>query len=125
MAGRRQQRLAEAVKQAASKVILFELQDPRVKFVTVTKVEVSGDLQYAKIYVSVLGDDADQKTVMDGINHARGYIQRQIASSLRLRHSPIVSFRLDDSVKKSIRISRLIEEAVGDAPAEGMADENG
>ncbi len=112
MPSRRMERLAEAVKQEVSKIILFELKDPRVSFITVTKAEITPDLKRAKIYVSILGDDAIQKKTLIGLEHAKGFIQSAVGSRLQIRYTPLLTFCLDETIKKSAHISRLIDEAV-------------
>jgi ribosome-binding factor A len=106
-------RVAEAIREVASSTILFELRDPRVKNVTVTRAEVSGDLQHAKVYVSVMGSEREQQLCMHGLKHAAGFIQAKLADRLQTRYTPLVSFILDPGVKNSIEISRLIQEALG------------
>lgn len=118
-------RVAEVVREVASETILFELRDPRVKGVTVTRAEVSGDLQHAKIYVSVMGTDKEQQLTMHGLRHAAGFIQSKLASRLQTRFTPVVKFVLDEGVKKSIEMTRLINEALAETvhPVEaGSAD---
>src|SRR5438067_1351768 len=105
-------RVAEVIREVASETILFELRDPRVKGVTVTRTEVAGDLQHAKIYVSIMGTPQEQKLCMNGLAHAAGFIQSKLASRLKTRFTPILTFVLDEGVKKSIEISRLINEAL-------------
>jgi ribosome-binding factor A len=108
-------RVAEAIREVASETILFELQDPRVKGVTVTRAEVSGDLQHAKVYVSVMGSAAEQKLCMHGLRHAAGYIQSKLARRLQTRFTPVVEFVLDQGVKRSIEMTRLINEALAES----------
>jgi ribosome-binding factor A len=127
-------RVSEAIREVASETILFELRDPRVKNVTVTRAEVSGDLQHAKVYVSVMGTPREQELCMHGLKHATGYIQGKLGNRLQTRFTPMLTFVLDQGVKQSIEITRLINEALGQtAPkaeaatesneAEGPADE--
>ena len=107
-------------------LFLFELRDPRVKGVTVTRTEVSGDLQHAKVYVSVLGTAAEQKLCMHGLRHAAGFIQSKLASRLQTRFTPVIKFVLDEGVKKSIEVCRLINEALAQSrPKEAGADDSG
>jgi ribosome-binding factor A len=111
-------RVAEAVREVASETILFELRDPRVKGVTVTRAEVSGDLQHAKVFVSVMGSGREQQLCLYGLKHASGYIQSKLAKRLQTRFTPVIQFVLDEGVKKSIEMTRLINEALGQiAPA--------
>ena len=124
-------RVSEAIREVASETILFELRDPRVKGVTVTRTEVSGDLQHAKVYVSVMGTPSEEQLCMHGLRHAAGFIQSKLASRLKTRFTPVITFVLDLGVKKSIEVSRLINEALaqsrprdaGDS-AEGTAEEH-
>jgi ribosome-binding factor A len=105
-------RVAEVIREVASETILFELRDPRVKGVTVTRSEVSGDLQHAKVFVSIMGTPQEQGQCMDGLRHAAGYVQGKLASRLKTRFTPVINFVLDEGVKKSIEITRLINEAL-------------
>jgi ribosome-binding factor A len=121
-------RVSEAVREVASETILFELRDPRVKNVTVTRAEVSGDLQHAKVFVSVMGSPKEQQLCMHGLRHASGFIQSKLAGRLQTRFTPVIQFVLDQGVKKSIEMTRLINEALGRTandtePADGMAEE--
>lgn len=120
-------RVAEAIREVASSTILFELRDPRVKNVTVTRAEVSGDLQHAKIFVSVMGSEREQQLCMHGLKHAAGFVQAKLADRLQTRYTPMVAFVLDPGVKNSIEVSRLIQEALGkpDPAAEAGAEMEG
>jgi len=106
-------RVAEAIREVASETILFELRDPRVKKVTVTRAEVSGDLQHAKVYVSLMGTEREQQLTMHGLRHAAGFIQSKLADRLQTRFTPVLQFILDEGVKRSIEMTRLINEALG------------
>jgi ribosome-binding factor A len=108
----RKARVAEAIREVASETILFELRDPRVKRVTVTRAEVSGDLQHAKIYVSIMGTEKEQKLTMHGLRAASGYVQSKLAARLQTRFTPVITFVLDEGVKKSLEMTRLINEAL-------------
>src|SRR5260221_3041802 len=94
----RMARVAEVVREVSSETILFELRDPRVKNVTVTRAEVSGDLQHAKVYVSVMGSAKEQQLCMHGLRHAAGYLQAKLAKRLETRFTPVVHFVLDECV---------------------------
>ena len=116
MAGHRLERVAEAIREVVSSAILFELKDPRVQGVTVLRAEVTGDLRHAKVFVSLMGDAKQQKLTIHGLNHARGFIQSKVADRLQTRWTPVILFVVDESVKKSIEISRLIEQAMATSP---------
>ena len=108
----RLERVAEVVREVASETILFELRDPRVRGVTVTRAEISGDLQHAKVFVSVMGSLQEQKLCLHGLNHAAGFVQSKLANRMKTRFTPVIHFILDQGVKNSIEISRLINEAL-------------
>jgi ribosome-binding factor A len=120
---RRAARVAERIREEASQIILYELQDPRIRFVTITKVDISGDLQYATIYVSVLGAEGTRRAALRGLESARGLIQRRIGRSLRLRETPILRFEYDPSVEKSIEIARILDQVAAELPDEEPDEE--
>ncbi|NBR04615.1 MAG: 30S ribosome-binding factor RbfA [Planctomycetes bacterium] len=105
-------RIAEVIREVASETILFKMSDPRVRMVTVLRAEVSGDLQHAKIYVSVMGDEEHQKETLRALNGAAGFVQSQLADRMKTRFLPVLNFVLDQGVKKSLEISKLIQEAL-------------
>ena len=120
MNSRRMAKASEAIRETVSTVVLFTLRDPRVKNVTVLSADVSPDLRAAKIYVSVMGDANAQTLAMHGLDSARGFIQSKIADRLQTKNTPIIRFVLDPSVKKSIEVSRALQEADrADAVARG------
>ncbi len=118
MSTRRTARVAEAVREVVSSTILFDLRDPRVENVTVLHVEVPTDLRTAKVYISILGDETAQRLCLHGLNSSRGYIQSKIADRLDLRYTPVLSFVVDDGIKKSIAAARILREL---AEQEGAA----
>jgi ribosome-binding factor A len=118
----RLERVAEVVREVASETILFELQDPRVRGVTVTRAEISGDLQHAKVYVSVMGTPSEQKLCIHGLNHASGFVQSRLANRMKTRFTPVLHFILDQGVKNSIEISRLINEALAQSAPKPEVD---
>lgn len=126
MKSHRVARVAEVVREVASETILFELRDPRVKGVTVTRAEVSGDLQHAKVYVSIMGTEQEKKLCLYGLKRSAGFIQSKLAGRMRTRYTPVLTFEIDEGVKKSIEISRLINEALdASTPAdEATAEED-
>src|SRR5438270_11323951 len=85
MKAHRTERVAEVIREVASETILFELQDPRVKGVTVTRAEVSADLQHAKVYVSLMGSEKEQNLCLHGLRHASGYVQSRVAARVKTR----------------------------------------
>lgn len=126
----RLERVAEAVREVAASAILFDLRDPRVKMVTVTRTEVSGDLQHAKIYVSIMGSEREQNLALHGLQHAAGFVQSKLADRLQTRFTPVVTFVLDKGVKNAIEVSRLIRESLAETAqkageSDGSAGEMG
>src|SRR5271155_173142 len=91
-------RVSEAIREVASETILFELRDPRVKMVTVTRAEVSGDLQHAKVHVSIMGTDKEQLLALRGLRHASGFVQARLADRLQTRFTPVIQFVVDEGV---------------------------
>ena len=112
MTSRRAERVSRLLKQAISSVLLNELSDPRMGFVTVVKVEPASDLKSARVYVSVLGEEGVCNRTMRALTHAAGFIRRSIGHLVTLRSVPTLEFVRDDSVKRSVRISRIIADAV-------------
>src|SRR5947208_7421119 len=119
-------RINEVVRETAATAILFEVKAPRVKNVTVTRAEVSADLQHAKVYVSVMGTEKQQQLTMHGLRAAAGFVQTKLAKQLTTRYVPHVTFVLDEGVKRSVEIARIIREELGDpaAVAEPPADDD-
>src|SRR5581483_1288848 len=115
-------RVAEAIREVAAETILYEMHDPRIKMVTVTRAEVSADLQHAKVFVSVMGPEKDEKLTLRGLQHAAGFIQSNLAKRLQTRFTPSVRLVLDRGVKNSIEMTRLIREALGPSAEAGTAD---
>jgi ribosome-binding factor A len=113
MASDRLRRVDEAVRQVLSDAVATDLKDPRVGFVTVTGVKTSPDLRQARVYVSVLGDDEAREASLDGLRSAHGFLQRRVASELRMKHTPTLDFFYDDSVERGMRLSELIDREVG------------
>lgn len=123
MPSHRSLRMAEAIREVVSSAILFEVADPRVRAVTVLHVDVTGDLRNATVSVSIMGTEAEQNLAMKGLQHAAGFLQSRVAARLQTRFTPILTFKRDDSVKKSIAMSRLIDETLAaDRQAAGAAD---
>lgn len=111
---RRIERVGETIKQEVGKAISYKLQDPRIGFVTVTRVIPSPDLKLAKIYVTIHGDESTQNKTLNALKHAKGCIQSEMASHLKMRSTPSLSFYLDDTEKKSNHILNLINKAVNE-----------
>ncbi len=103
------EKVQELIKQEVSKIILQELKDPRIGFVTVTQVDVSGDLKYAKIYVSLLGSQEEVKNTWAALQSSLGYLRREIGNRIKLRCTPELSFQIDKSLDHSVHIQELLD----------------
>ena len=106
----RLEKLTQLVHRRASEVIVYELNDPRLGFVTISHVKLSGDLRHAVIYYSVVGTDGDRSKTIHALEHARGHIQSEIARAMHTRVTPIIRFEYDEGVAGSIRVSQLLDE---------------
>jgi ribosome-binding factor A len=110
MASSRMRRVNEVIRQVLGEVIAKDLKDPRIGFVTVTDVDTSPDLRTARVYVSVLGDEADREKALAGLQSSHGFLQGRIAAELRMKRTPTLTFHYDESVDRGVRISRLLDE---------------
>lgn len=106
----RSNRVAEQMKKELSDIISRKLKDPRIGFVTVTDVEVTGDLQQATVYISVLGEDSDKESTLLGLSKSKGFIRSEIGQRIRLRKTPELSFEIDSSVAYGNRIDSLLRD---------------
>jgi len=110
MPGARMRRVNEAVREVLSSHLAEGLKDPRIGFVTVTGVDTSPDLRAARVYVSVLGDEAERLAALDGLESSRGFLQARIAHELRMKRTPTLSFEYDDTVERADRMMRLLDD---------------
>jgi ribosome-binding factor A len=110
MQGKRLDRVNQLIKEEVSLLLQRELKDPRLGFVTVTEVEVSKDLRQAKIFVSVLGDDAKWKSSMAALESAKGFVRNWLRQHLELRVTPELDFRPDHSLEHAARIQSLLKQ---------------
>jgi ribosome-binding factor A len=104
----RMRRVNEAVREVVSARLAEGLRDPRIGFVTVTSVDTSPDLRHARVYVSVLGDDAERDATMAGLESAHGVLQLAVARELRMKHTPTLEFLFDESIDRGMRITELL-----------------
>jgi ribosome-binding factor A len=109
--GRRTLRVANLIRQIVSEALIQEISDPRMAFVTVTGVDVSEDMRFADVRISVMGDKKQHEICLKAVQHAHGYVQERVAAVVKMRYCPVLRFHLDDSVKRSIEISQLIRQA--------------
>jgi ribosome-binding factor A len=112
----RQEKLGELITAEVSDLLRTRVKDPRVGFVSITHVEVSGDYRHAKIFVSVMGNEEEQASTMKALKHATGFLRRELASRLTLRYMPEIVFKLDTSIEQGARILDLIREVASEKP---------
>jgi ribosome-binding factor A len=98
------------MKREMSDILANHLKDPRLGFVTVTGVELSDDLRYARVFISIYGDPQNQKETLKGLKSAKGFIRREIGQRLRLRYCPDFDFRIDQSIAEGDKIDRLLHQ---------------
>ena len=105
----RPERIQEALRQEISRVALEDIKDPRVGFLTITRVELTKDLRYAKVYFSVLGGAKEKALALKGLNSAKGYIKGVVADRIKLRLVPEISFRIDESIEHTEEIYNMFK----------------
>jgi ribosome-binding factor A len=105
-------RVDEAVREVLSDAVQ-DVKDPRVGFVTVTDVKTSPDLRHARVYVSVLGNEAEKVASIDGLASAHGFLQSRVAGELRLKHTPALDFLLDETAERAARLEEIVRREVG------------
>ena len=96
--------------------ILADLKDPRIQGVTVTYVEVSPDMRYAKVHVSIMGDQVQQDLSLHGLRSAAGYLQKKVGARIDTRYTPRIQFEIDMGVKRSIDITKILQNVLPDEP---------
>ncbi|MFO7636430.1 MAG: 30S ribosome-binding factor RbfA [Clostridia bacterium] len=110
MKSKRNSRIGEELKREISNIFLYDIKDPRLQgMVSVLNVTVTNDLSYAKIFISIMGGDEEKKESMKAIKSSLGFIRKEIAGRLNLRHVPELRFVYDDSIDKSFQINSILE----------------
>ncbi|QDV49307.1 30S ribosome-binding factor RbfA [Gimesia fumaroli] len=123
MTSRRLAKIAQAILETVSTTILLHLRDPRISNVTVLHVDVAPDVQSAKIYISIMGDEKAKALCMHGLESAKGFIQSKIADRIQTRYTPVIKFVLDSSVKETTDALRLLDELQAERETEESAKE--
>jgi ribosome-binding factor A len=106
----RANRVGEQMKKELSEIIGRKIKDPRIGFVTVTDVQVTGDLQQAKVYISVLGGEEQRENTLKGLAKAKGFIRTEIGHRIRLRKTPEIIFEFDESIDYGNKIETILHE---------------
>lgn len=112
----RVQKVSEQMKKEMADILRTSVKDPRVGFATVTRVDVSGDLQHAKVFISVFGSDEEKQASMAALTKAAGFLRGEVARRLHMRVAPELSFRLDESGEYSAHIERVLKTIQLDEP---------
>ena len=115
----RTERMSDLMRDEISRLLLREIHDPRIGFVTLTAANVSPDLRQVRVYVSVLGSEEERAATLTALQGAAGFIQKALFRNLRLRYSPVLTFEIDDSLDRGDRIEqvlRTIRESPGGEP---------
>lgn len=110
MTVKRSEKVAEAIHEIVSALLLKGVKDPRIGFTTITGVKVSDDLHFATIFFSVIGSDAEKKSTENGLSSARGFIRKELGKNLRMRYVPEIFFKYDDSLEYGQKIDTLLDE---------------
>jgi ribosome-binding factor A len=110
----RSRRVADQIQRELADIIRLELKDPRVGLATITAVDVSSDLEHAKIFVTSLGPVSDHDALLAGLRRASGFLRSQLSHRMKLRIVPALSFEYDSSVERGMQLSRLIDQAIAE-----------
>jgi ribosome-binding factor A len=110
MATERMRRVNEVIREVIGDAISRELDDPRIGFVTVTAVDTAPDLRSARVFVSVLGDEEERERSMQGLRASHGLLQARIATEMRIKYTPTLSFHYDDGPERGVRLAQLLDE---------------
>ena len=110
---KRSEKVGDQIREEISQILLRELKDPRIGFVTITKVALSDDLRIAKVYYSVFGGKEEKEASYQGLESAKGYIKRELGRRVRLKYMPEISFMFDDSLEYGEHIEELLQGVKG------------
>ncbi len=124
MTSRRLLKAAEAIREVVSMGILTEIRDPRVRGVTVTKVEVAPDMRSAKVLVSIMGEAGRQQLCLRGLHNSAGFLQSLLAKRIDTRYTPRLTFEIDDGVKKSLEVNRILTELARERESREVTDQD-
>ena len=120
----RANRVGEQMKKELGEIIGRKIKDPRIGFVTVTDVQVTGDLQQAIVYISVLGDEKQRENTLIGLAKARGFIRSEIGQRIRLRKTPEIVFEFDESIEYGNRIETLLHQIHDEGQGKAKEENN-
>jgi ribosome-binding factor A len=122
MEGKRSEKIADLIQKEISHMLVRTLKDPRIGFVTITRVAVSEDYRMAKVYFSVPGSSDEREKSTDGLNSAKGYVRKELGRRIRLKHVPEITFEFDPSIEYAIHIGEVIEQIKKEREDKGDED---
>ncbi len=109
MEGKRSEKVADLIQKEISQMLVKSIKDPRIGFVTITKVTVSEDFRFAKVYFSVAGTLKEREKSTKGLDSAKGYVRKELGRRIRLRYTPEIMFQFDPSIEYAIHMEELIQ----------------
>lgn len=109
----RKKRLESLLKREISQIIMHEIKDPRIHFVTVSNVSLTNDYKMAHIYVSIMGDEKEKEKNLQGLKNASGFIRKLVGESIKIKYNPELIFKIDDSLDKQDKIFKILKEIEG------------
>jgi ribosome-binding factor A len=119
MEGKRSEKVADLIQKEISQMLVKSIKDPRIGFVTITKVTVSQDFRFAKVYFSVAGTLKEREKSMKGLDSAKGYVRKELGRRIRLRYTPEIMFQFDPSIEYAIHMEELIQSIHQEKGSEG------
>jgi ribosome-binding factor A len=111
--GKRSTRVADLIQKEISEILMRSIKDPRIGFVTITRVQVTEDCRSAKIYFSIMGTQEERKLSLDGLDSAKGFIRKELGKRISLRYTPEIMFQFDPSIEYAIHIEEVIQRLHG------------
>ena len=108
MEGKRSDKVADLIQKEISEMLVKTVKDPRIGFVTITRVAVSEDCRSAKVYFSVAGTPEERERSMKGLDSAKGYVRKELGRRIRLRYTPEIIFKFDPSIEYAIHIGEVL-----------------
>jgi ribosome-binding factor A len=109
MEGKRSEKVADLIRKEISQMLVKSIKDPRIGFITITRVTVSEDCRFARVYYSVAGTQAERESSMKGLDSAKGYVRKELGRRIRLRYTPDIMFQFDPSIEYAIHVEELIQ----------------
>jgi ribosome-binding factor A len=109
MEGKRSEKVADLIQKEISQMLVKSIKDPRIGFVTITRVTVSEDCRFAKVYFSVAGTTAERESSIKGLDSAKGYVRKELGRRVRLRYTPEIMFQFDPSIEYAFHMEELIQ----------------